>query len=168
MSAWLGPTLRSMRANVAKRMTTTATARPLMITTGCCMRFATGCSFWVRLLHCAVVGRQLVRRGELRPSVDVRDALLDSQDHDFGAALEVLAGFGARAIGVARPPERVHDLAGSAGVNRARDLGDDSAQLKVFGREHREPRIDELRKEDEDKSAADQTHQARDRGDRQR
>src|SRR5690242_20278641 len=102
-----------MRANVAKRMITTATARPLMITTGCWM-ISTGCSFWVRLFHDAVVGRQLVRRCELRPSVHVCNALIDSQDHDFRSALELLAGFASRTVGVTRPAERVHDLACSA------------------------------------------------------
>src|SRR5215471_15371379 len=135
-----------MRANVAKRMMTTATARPLMITTGCC-RISTRCSFGVRLFHGAVVGRQLVRRGELRPSVHVRDALLHSKNHDLSAALELLAGLGTRAVGVTGSAESVHDLASSTTLNGARHLRHDALHLKVLGRENSEARVDELGEE---------------------
>src|SRR5262245_28422794 len=123
---------------------------------------STRCSCWVRLFHGAVVGRQLVRRGELRPSVHVRNALFHSQNHDFSAALQLLARLRARAIGMTGSSERVHDLSSSAGLYGARDLRDDALQLKVFWREDGKPRIDELREEREDERAADKPGETRD------
>src|SRR5689334_9102490 len=69
---------------------------------------------------------------------------------------------------MARPTQRVNDLSGSTGEDRARDFGDDALELKVLRREHGKSRVDELREKREDHCTADQTGGDGDRHDGKR